>query len=71
MAQIIVLTLLVLAFGWAIYRTFLKKGGCCGNCSSCGGCHSSCGDEEEPGGHSCTHEDGHACRCSNRNAHRR
>lgn len=41
MAQIIVITLLVLAFGWAIYRTFFNKGGCCGDCRGCCGCRPS------------------------------
>lgn len=63
MAQIIVVTLLVLAFAWAIYRTFLKKGGMCeGCCGGCHGCKGSFGKEEakqrprSPGrcpGHSC------------------
>ncbi len=43
MAQIIILSLLVLAFGWAVYRTLFKKGGSC--CGGCDCCHGRCGEK--------------------------
>lgn len=63
MAQIIIITLLVLAFGWAVYRTFFKPGGGCGDCRhGCGGCGGSCdhgGEKEERRASSCSCHSSH------------
>lgn len=56
MAQIIILILLVLAFGWAACRTFFKPGGSCGACChGCGGCEGHGGEKEEKKASCCCH----------------
>lgn len=51
MPQIIIILLLVLAFGWAVYCAFFKPGGGCGSCCGggcgCGGSSDHDGKKEE------------------------
>lgn len=52
MGTYIIATLLFLALAYALYRSFSKRGTCCGNCDGCGGGCSS-------------HDRGHDC-CGNK-----
>lgn len=36
MGTCIIATLLFLALAYALYKTFSKRGKCCGNCDGCG-----------------------------------
>lgn len=42
MGTYIIATLLFLALAYALYKTFSKRGKCCGNCDGCGNGGDSC-----------------------------
>ena len=43
MGTYIIATLLFLALAYALYKTFSKRGKCCGNCDGCGSGGGCCG----------------------------
>ena len=51
MGTYIIATLLFLALAYALYKTFSKRGKCCGNCDGCGNGGDSCSGGGCCGGH--------------------